>query len=268
MNLPENWTTGVVSANGADLRWYRGGDGPPLVAAHGFYANGRCWLPLATDLTDEYEVITYDARAHGRSDAPADGYDIESRVADLVGVLDALGLDDPILLGHSMGAATAAWTAATHPDRARALVLEDPVGVHGTPDDEMPAEERAAFTRERLDGIEGRSVEELVESEYEEFEPEWARRLAVAATECTPEIAEIAREGYPKPLRKLFSDIECPTLVVRSDADTERRTNDLDAAESLADGRLVHVPDAGHHVFHDAPEAARAELRAFLSRLG
>jgi len=268
MELPEDWTTGVVHANGADIRWYRGGDGQQLVAAHGFYANGRCWLPLATNLTDEFEVVTYDARGHGRSAAPEHGYDIENRVADLVGVLDALELNDPVVIGHSMGAATAAWAAATYPDRPRALLLEDPVGIHATADEEMAPEKRAEVTRERLAGIEERSVDELVASEYEEFDPGWARRLAVAATECSPKIAEIAREGYPKPLRMVFPDIECPTLVVRSDAETERRVKDLDAASSLAEGRIVHIPDAGHHVFHDAPEAARAELRAFLSRVG
>ncbi|WP_049901166.1 alpha/beta fold hydrolase [Halococcus agarilyticus] len=266
MDLPAGWTTDAVRSNGIDLRYYRTGDGPPLVMAHGFYGNGRCWLPLAEDLAAEYDVVTYDARGHGRSAAPETGYDIRNRVADLVGLVGALDLVDPILLGHSMGAATVAWTAAEHPGLPRGLVLEDPAGMHDTETETNP-DERAAIVHDQLRDIENRSIEELIETEYDEFDPDWARRLAAAATECSPNIAEIGREGYPEPLREVFDDITCPTLVLRSDAGTERRVSDLAAADSLADGRLVHVPDAGHYVFHDEHDAARAELRAFLRRL-
>jgi len=103
MDLPDRWSSGTVSANGIDLQYYRTGDGPSIVMAHAFSANGRCWIPLAEDLADDYEVVTYDARGHCRSDAPETGYDIENRIADLVGVVNELDLVDPIMLGHSMG---------------------------------------------------------------------------------------------------------------------------------------------------------------------
>jgi pimeloyl-ACP methyl ester carboxylesterase len=264
MNLPEGWTTGSVSANEIGLRYYRTGSGPPLVMVHGFYDNGRCSLPLADDLAADYDVVTYDARGHGLSEAPETGYDIENRVADLVGLVDELGLDRPILFGHSMGSATVAWAAATHPDLPRALLLEDPEGLRDTPD--IGPDERARMVRETLDGGADQSVEELV-ANYDGLDADAARRHAVADTELSPNIAEIAREGYPSPLKQVFDDIACPTLVLRSDADTERRVRDLKAADSLADGRVVHVPDAGHYVFHDEFDAAYAELRAFLQRV-
>lgn len=269
MNIPDGWTTDTVRANGIELRYYRTGDGSPLVMAHGFFGNGRCWIPLAETLAEDYDVVTYDARGHGRSDAPETGYDVENRVADLVGLVEALDLDDPILLGHSMGAATVAWTAAEHSDLPRALVLEDPVGVHADPhsDPDVDIEEAAAHVREQVHERADQSVEEAIANDYEEFDPDWARRLAVASVECSPEIAEYALEGPPKPLREVFPDIACPTLVLRSDADVERRVRDLAAADSLANGRLVHVPDAGHYVFHDESDTACAELRAFFRRI-
>ena len=85
MDLPEEWTADTVSTNGADLKCYRTGDGPPLLMAHGLYDNGRRWVPLAADFCDEYEVVTFDARGHGRSEAPEAGYSLEDRVADLRG---------------------------------------------------------------------------------------------------------------------------------------------------------------------------------------
>lgn len=265
MNLPDGWETETIRTDGVELQCYRTGEGQPVLMAHGFYDNGRRWVPLAQDLADDYEVVTYDARGHGRSDAPETGYGLDDRVADLCGVVDELNLEDPIVLGHSMGAATAAWTAAKHPDLPRGLVLEDPVGVHDEP--EMGPDERAAAVRKRVEAASDQTVDELIEEHYSDLDPDHARRLATASHECRPQIAEIGREGYPSPLAETFPDIECRTLVVRRDADVERRVMDLDAADSLRDGRLVHVPDAGHYVFQDEYDAAYAELRTFLRRL-
>ena len=91
MDLPEEWTADTVNTNGADLECYRTGNGPPLLMAHGLYDNGRRWVPLAADFCDEYEVVTFDARGHGRSEAPEAGYSLEDRVADLRGVVEGLG---------------------------------------------------------------------------------------------------------------------------------------------------------------------------------
>ena len=264
MNVPDEWTVGTVRANGVDLQYYRTGEGPPLVMAHGFYDNGRCWAPLMTDLADDYDVVTYDARGHGRSDAPETGYDVENRVADLVGLLDALDLDDPVLVGHSMGGATVAWAAAEHPGLPRALVLEDPAGLYGDP--ETGPDERAAFVREALDERAERTVEEEIAREYADVDPEWARRYAVADTECDPAIAEIAREGYPR-VREQIARVTCPTLVLKSDGDVGRRVEDLEVAAELQNGRLVHVSGAGHYVFQSEYDAAMTELAAFLEWL-
>ncbi|WP_227355916.1 alpha/beta fold hydrolase [Haladaptatus salinisoli] len=260
MNLPASWTTDTIDANGIGLQYYRTGNGPPLVMAHGFSDNGRCWTPLAADLAEDYDLVMYDARGHGLSDAPEMGYAIEDRVADLVGLVDALSLVDPILLGHSMGGSTAAWTAALHPDLPRALVLEDPAGMYGNP--ETGPDERARMVRENIQDLATQSVEELA-SEYSDYTPELARRLAVADTECRPQIAEIAREGYPE-LEDAFAEITCPTLVLKADADPQTRATDLSIANELDSGRLVHIPNAGHCIFRDQYDAAYAELRTFL----
>jgi len=265
VNSPAGWTTETVHANGADLQCYRTGEGPSILLVHGFYDDGRRWVPVADRLADDYEVVAYDARGHGQSDAPETGYSLDDRVADLRGVVRELGLDDPVVVGHSMGAATAAWAAARHPDLACGLVLEDPVGLHDEP--EIGPDERAEIVRKKVADAASQSVEELVAEHYPEVDADHAERLATASHECSPQIAEIAREGYPAPLSESFPEIECRTLVLRRDAETERRIRDLEAAESLPNGRLVHVPDAGHYVFRDAFDAAFAELQTVLRRI-
>lgn len=264
MDTPD-WTMDTVRSNGIDVHYYRTGtrDGPPVVLAHGYTDDGRCFAPLATDL-EEYDVIAPDARGHGRSDAPETGYGIDDRVADLVGLIEALELSNPILLGHSMGGTTAAWTAATHPDLPRALVLEDPAGlideVHDV-DPETRAEEMATQVR----AWQSSSLEEITE-EYANRDPDLARILANARAECSEHIAEIAREGFPHS-SEAFVDITCPTLILKADTDPASRVEHLEVADELEDGRLVHVPDAGHCVFRDQYDAAYAELQAFLEQI-
>lgn len=272
MDLPEGWSTGTAEANGVGLQYYRLGEGSPLVYAHGFFANGRCPRRLAEDLAETHEVVTYDARAHGRSDAPDSGYTMADRVADLVGLLDALELEKPLLMGHSMGGATVAAAAADHSERVRGAILEDPAGFGWEPP--MGPDERAERARsdvaewsERgVDAMEVERAHDLGAERVREV-PDQPRREAVGMLECRPAVAEIAREGYPEVgYPDLFPAIEAPTLVLRSDADPDRRRKDLDAAAALPEGRLVHVPGAEHYVVASQHEAGMREIRAFLRR--
>ena len=81
-----SWQSGEVTANGLRLHFTRtGGDKPPLVLAHGFSDDGLCWTPVARALEAEYDVIMVDARGHGGSEAPAQGYDPATQADDLAG---------------------------------------------------------------------------------------------------------------------------------------------------------------------------------------
>lgn len=263
MTAPADWSAHTLHANGVRFHYYRVGDGPPVVLLHGFSNDSRCWEPLVTELTDDYEVTLYDARGHGRSAAPDDGYAIEHRVSDLRAILTTLGIERPILIGHSMGATTIAATAVRYSALSRAVVLEEPAGMYGEP--EAGPDERARIVTERIESVRTQSVEELM-AEYPEREPALARRLAAGDAACRPQIAKIAREGYPK-LEQIAPDIDCPTLVLKADTDPERRIIDRATAAELEHGRLVHVPDAGHNVFYDEFDTAYTELQAFLSQL-
>lgn len=82
------------------------------------------------------------------------------------------------------------------------------------------------------------------------------------------ERAEIVRETLQdRSNRTVEEEIGCPALVLKSDAETERRIQDLDIADALANGRLVHIHGSDHYVFQTEYEAAYAELRTFLNRL-
>lgn len=106
-----------------------GTSGPALVLLHGLAGASTQWRHQLAALGGHLRVFAPDLRGHGRSDPPADGaYAIAAHAADVVALVDELGLDRFALAGHSFGAWVALEVAATHPGRVFALALVDPGG--------------------------------------------------------------------------------------------------------------------------------------------
>ena len=92
--MSQTWTSDYAVANGIKIHYTRtGGTKPPLVLSHGITDNGLCWTRLAQFLEPDYDVIMYDARGHGLSDAPQEGYSYTDMAADLAGLIQALDLE-------------------------------------------------------------------------------------------------------------------------------------------------------------------------------
>jgi pimeloyl-ACP methyl ester carboxylesterase len=103
-----------------------GGEGPAVVLLHGLASNARIWDGVASRLAGAgFRAVALDQRGHGESDQPDAGYDFASVVADLAVALAALGLDRPLLAGHSWGASVALQYAADRPGGLAGLVLVD-----------------------------------------------------------------------------------------------------------------------------------------------
>ena len=121
------WSDGYVNANGLSLHYYRtGGDKPRVVFNHGAGDDGLCWTHVVRELEKDYDCILVDGRGHGKSSSGKGDYSTAQRVADLAGLIEALGLERPVVGGHSMGADTSMNFAAVHPELTRAIFLEDP----------------------------------------------------------------------------------------------------------------------------------------------
>jgi N-formylmaleamate deformylase len=121
------WSDGYLVVNGIKVHYYRtGGNKPQVVINHGAGDDGLCWTHVVKELEQEYDVILPDARGHGKSASGKGDYSTQQRVADLVGLMQALNLDQPVIGGHSMGADTCMHLAADYPDMVRGVFLEDP----------------------------------------------------------------------------------------------------------------------------------------------
>lgn len=265
---PDGWTDSFVIANGIRMHYWRtGGDKPVLLMAHGSSDDGLCWTSLAKDLTDDYDIVLPDARGHGltdpaRADDPAD-----VQAEDIAALIRELNLEKPIVMGHSMGASSAAWFAAKYPDVPRAIVLEDP-GLLPRPRRQRA---NASEIRDRILERNQTSYDELVQGCVDRS-PTWGleecRIWAPSKRLHHPSNAYRYRLFGERPaMVELFKKIKVPTLILKADADAETRAKNEAVAASLTQGKIVHIDGAGHNVRRERKAALLAALKEFLGNL-
>jgi len=125
------------------------GPGRPVVYLNGSYATQRDWRPVLAELGGSWRHITYDERARGKSERSAD-YSFAACLRDLDAVLNATGVDRPLLVGWSYGAALAVHWADQHPDRVAGIVSADGAIPYGLTGKESRERIRTLFRRMRL----------------------------------------------------------------------------------------------------------------------
>ncbi len=267
---PPGWTDGYVVANGIRIHYWRtGGAKPPLVMAHGSSDDGLCWTNLAKELQDSYDIIMFDARGHGLSDPPTPADPPDVQVEDLMGLIKALELEKPILMGHSMGSASVAHFAAKYPDVPRAVILEDPALVRpaggAAPGGaaQPSVEQRRATILSRNNMTEAALVEGCMKNS-----PKWGRSeceyWAPSKRRHHPATV-LATPAQRPPMRELFPKITAPTLILKADAQGELRAQNEEVAALLKKGKLVHIAGAGHNVRREGKEETLTVLKAFLA---
>jgi pimeloyl-ACP methyl ester carboxylesterase len=111
-----------VTAAGVRLHVAEAGAGEPVVLLHGFPQHWYAWRHVIPLLAADYRLICVDLRGFGWSEAPARGYDTETRVADVLAVIDALGLARVRLVGHEFGGRAAFMLALRAPERVSHLL--------------------------------------------------------------------------------------------------------------------------------------------------
>ena len=241
------------------------GNGEPLVLMHGLTATRRYVLQGSRLLQREgFRVVSYDARGHGESD-PGDGYEYADLASDLLSVMDSCSIESAVLVGHSMGAATAIRVALERPERVRGLVQITPAYAGNAYADE----EALAYWDRLADGLASGGVEGFMRAFSPPSDPRW-RDAVVKFTRQRIErhrdlsaLAEavrvVARSEAFDGLDRL-AEIEVPLLVVGS-RDSADPAHPLEVAEEYA-RRLPHA----ELVVEDEGDAPLAWQGARLSR--
>jgi pimeloyl-ACP methyl ester carboxylesterase len=257
------WTHGIRETNGISLRYLRtGGAGDPVVLLHGLMGSGACWTPVARTLEGELDVIMPDARGHGGSSAPSVGYRYDDHAGDVAGLIHALDLSRPVLVGHSMGGMTAAVVASRGAGLIRGLVLVDPTFLEPDRQREVSGsgvadEHRRALRSSKSELVaQGRARHPHRPPEIIELQAEARLQTHIAAFDVlTP----------PNPAyRDVVSAIEVPTLLIigdRSPVVTLEMAAELQHLNPRL--RVEQVRDAGHGLPFDQPERLAAAILSF-----
>lgn len=265
-----HWQDGFVETNGIRIHYTRtGGDKPQLVLAHGATDNGLCWRRTAQALEGEYDILMLDARGHGLSDKPESGYAPADHAADVVGLIAGLGLDRPVLMGHSMGAATTAAVAGLYPQSIRAAILEDP---GWRPTSMAPADWEARMdqmrrqfavwnrmSREELLALGRKQSPTWDEAEF----PDWAD----SKLQFNPVFMGGLRQRSPR-WQDAAQPIAVPALLITGDPEQGAIVTPDVAAEATALNphiSVVHLAGAGHNIRRERFDGFLAAVRTFLA---
>ena len=123
--FPAGMQTRTMETNGASIHVRMGGHGPAVVMLHGFGTTGDMWGHLASALIEDHTIIVPDLRGWGLSSKPDGGYDKKTQAMDVLGVLDALGVQTVKLVTHDIGVMVGYAFAATSPERVSRWVAID-----------------------------------------------------------------------------------------------------------------------------------------------
>lgn len=270
-----NWSQNDIEVNGIRLHYTRTGNGrkPAIVLAHGFSDSGMCWLPVAKELEAEYDVILPDARGHGRSARVQSGENIDA-VADLAGLITALGLEKPVLGGHSMGGGVSAQTAACHPELIRALILEDPAWFNPQPPKDPNAKEepRPNPFADFLTKVKDLPLEEVM-AKCRQDSPTWPeielRPWAESKKQFDPTFLQV-RMPFRTDWREVAKALPCPTLLISADSTRGGIITPEIAAEAIEINkniRVANITGAGHNVRRENFSAFMTAVNTFLKSL-
>ena len=269
-----------IITNGIRIHYYRTEktpatrSGPSLVLLHGLTDSGQCWPRVVNALASEYDMILPNARGHGLSDKPAAGYAPQDHAADVAGLIRGLGLDRPILIGHSMGAGVSATVAALYPDLVSGVILEDPPwrpgSDEGTPEEQVA---RASEWRKEIIERQTKTAEQIIATrkvEQSKWVDEEFAGWAAAKQQLSPEVTQYVTA--PRiPWRDICARIVCPALLITADvAEGAIVTPEVasEAVKLLPKGRAVHIAGAGHNIRREQFDAYMTAVREFLAQLG
>ena len=258
-----NWMTGVCEANGINIHYLRtGGTKPPLVLLHGLTGSGACWSPLARALEGEYDVVMPDARGHGNSSTPLDGYRYEDHASDVVALIQGLGVTAPVLLGHSMGGMTAAVLASQLGTAIRGVILADPTFLSLQRQREVHESDVVEQHRRLLSSDKGDVIAQA-RARHAHRSAEIIELVIEARLKTRMSAWDVLAPPNPE-YRQLVSTICVPILLVIGDApvvsyETARGLQNLNPRL-----RVEQIQDAGHGLPYDQPERFEAVVRSFL----
>ncbi|MBE0636193.1 alpha/beta hydrolase [Candidatus Bipolaricaulota bacterium] len=304
MNLAPHAQSSFVHVNGVRLHYLDwGGSGPALIFLAGYGNTPHFFNALARAFTDQFRILGLTRRAHGESEQPESGYDLDTLAADVVSFMDALDIDKATLAGHSFAGMEMATLAVKHPERLKKLVFLDALyeyeqsdielfGANPVPPAAPPPESFASVAdfcedfvnryttykplrSPRWDELWGLTLDQREDGQYiEKIRPETAKQLfqgtagfhADLPAFCCPTLAFFAYQtaDWSMPV-SASEELREQVIAYTERMNREYKDRNVDRARNeIADVEVVVYEDTSHYCFLDREADVTAVMKAFL----
>lgn len=261
--------------NAAIFHEVTGSGNPPVVLVHGGMCDHRDWDRLVPLLAGQHTVVRFDLPGHGRSRGDRAGYTVEGWAGDLLALTAALGLERPVLVGHSLASRIVAEAAASTPEDVGGVVLFDGSRSHGGYSAPPPAVSRSPA-----------SLDAIIEATIGPYADAVARgaihaRMAAAPPEIIAACVTALRDWDLGRADAVFAALagSTPVLAIqstyhdqatprRSFADPEESSPYLDfLRDAVPQLDIAILPHAGHFTMLERPEAVAGLIHDFAARV-
>jgi pimeloyl-ACP methyl ester carboxylesterase len=260
-----------MTVNGVSLAVEVRGSGPAVLLVHGYPLDRTLWAPQLAGV-EGHRLIAPDLRGLGLSDAPDLGYSMPTYADDLAALLEALQVDEVVLVGLSMGGYVAFEFLRRHRARVRALVLFDTRADADQPEVRRARDQQASLAREQgAAAVAAQLLPRMLAPGAAQSMPHVVERvrgmmLAAPVAGIAGALAAMRDRSDSTALLATLEDL--PTMIVVGEEDAMTPVELARAMASAVPGaRLEVVPDAGHLPPLEAPAVVNALLADFLKSL-
>ena len=255
-----------VEVNGANIFYQSVGSGEPMVLLHGYPLSGALFVRVRDDLARRYRVITLDHRGYGMSMAPGVPDTIAVYAQDALDVMTAIGVEQAIIGGMSMGGPIVFEMYQRAPARFRGMMLIDTIAAPAPPAEAGLWRGVAEMIRqEGVDSLPAFLIKDMLSGDTRVNQPELVNFLSAVINQASMDAAIGGTEALStRPdFRPLLPQIQVPTLVYVGVEDTIYPVTIAQMmAEAIPNSTLVTIPGAAHAAIFEAPERS---VRAILN---
>lgn len=237
---------------------------PSLVFSNSLGTDFRIWDTVAGRLQSDYRIVLYDKRGHGLSEATPAPYSLSDHVADLVALLDHLGIARTAVVGLSVGGLIAQGIAALHPDRVGALVLSDTAHKIGT----------AAMWNDRIQAVTTKGIASIADAIMQRWftqayrtpeNPDFVGYTAMLTRTDVDGYAGTCAALRDADLTESTRALKVPTLVMVGDEDGSTPPDLVRTTAELIQGSEFRIVEgAGHLPNVEKPDVVARLIAEFL----
>ena len=268
------FNTGETAIHYASWPASPGATGPAVLFIHGITSRHDTWLQVVEQIRQGNRAIAVDLRGHGRSGRTPGSYRLTDYSRDMLALIEGLALGPVNVVGHSLGAMTALWMAASRPDLTASITLEDPPLFARKIMEEHDPFRHARFGHNAKLASAGMSLAELVATQRK-ISPDAPdadiERFALSMYATDPDAiwhVYDQRIDWGPEIENVMRSVQCPVLLMQGNYELGAwmLPDDGEHGRSLVNHcELVYWEDTGHGLHGDHPERFIEQVGAFVA---